>query len=125
VEGLRDIKGIVEVHEYSLQILVGAIMIGLLVLGLLFYLFKNRRKRGVKLSKKEMALERLKDIDFSDTKNVVYTFSVEGALFKDENNASAFEDIEKALTPYKYKQEVPEIEEALKEKIKAFVRSLR
>ncbi len=125
MEGLRDIKGIVEVNEYSFEILLAVIMISIIVLAVLFYLFKNRRKRRVKLSKKEIALKNLKNIDFDDIKNTVYTFSIDGYLWVDEKNIDEFKSIEEKLIKYKYQKKIPSIDEALKQKIKEFVKGIK
>ena len=125
MEGLRDIKGIVTVHEYSFETLLAIIITTIIVLSILFYLYKNRRKRGKKLNKYELALKNLKNIDFDDVKKTVYTFSVDGFLHTDEKNIDEFKKIEDELLKYKYQKEVPSIDEALKIRIENFIKGLK
>ncbi len=125
MEGLRDIKGIVTVHEYSFETLIAIIISTIVVLSILFYLYKNRRKRRKKLNKYQLALKNLKNIDFNDIKNTVYTFSVDGFLHTNENNIDEFKKIEDELLKYKYQKEVPSIDESLKNRIENFIKDLK
>ena len=125
MEQLRDIKDIVEVHEHSLETLIGVVVLSLLVLGVLFYLYKNRRKRRKKLTPREIALHSLKSIDYTNPKEVAYRFTTNGFIFIDENNEKEYRDIEQKLLPYKYKKDVPQIDEGLAERIKEFIKELK
>lgn len=125
MEELRDIKGLVEVTEYSLETLIALTLLSLALLAMGLYLFKNRRRRRKKPTTKEMALMRLKSINYEDTKEVAYRFSTDGYLWLDERNQDAFEQIEKALIIYKYKKEIPPLEKNLKNRIKIFIKGLK
>jgi LPXTG-motif cell wall-anchored protein len=128
LEKLREIKGIIEVHESSLENLISLIVLiilGLLVLGGVFYFYKNRRKRRKRPSPKEVALERLKNINYNDTKEVAYTFSTDGYLWIDEQNEEEFKDIEKELIGYKYKKEIPTLTDELKARVKKFIEEIQ
>lgn len=121
MEGLRDIKEVVEIDEPSLQILI-ALLLGLLILlAWGAYLFKNRRRRRKKPTAKALAKEALEAFDYDDTKSVVYGFVEYGSLFLNEKNEAEFNAIAEALNGYKYKKEVPPLEEGLKGRIKAFI----
>jgi hypothetical protein len=125
MEGLRDIKDIVTVHDNSLWILL-AIVAGVILLSFLaIYLFKNRRIRKKRKTPKELAKERLKSIDFSDTKSAVYTFCEDGELFVDEKSKEAFENIVNRVQEYKYKKDIPDLDEEIKENIKRFIGGIR
>ena len=125
MQGLRDIKDIVEVHEHSLETLIAVVVITLLLLAVIFYLYKNRRKRRKKPTKRELALKRLQNIDFDDVKSAVYTFSVDGFGFTNEENIDEFKKIEKLLESYKYKKAVPALDEKTEEMMKSFIKGLK
>ncbi len=125
MQELRDIKDIVEVHEHSLETLIAVVFITLLIFGLLFYLYKNRRIRRKKPTKRELALKRLQNIDFDDVKSAVYTFSVDGSIFTDQENIDQFKKIDALLERYKYQKDVPNIDESTKEMMKQFIRKLK
>ena len=125
MEELKDIKDIVEVHEYSLFILIGLTVFIIILLSLAVYFFKNRRRRRKKITVKQRALEKLKNMDFSDTKSVVYTFEEQGRLFLNENNQEKFDSITKELTIYKYKKDIPPLDSNVEKRIKAFIGELK
>ena len=125
MEGLRDIKDVVEVQEHSLAMLIALIATVLFFLGVALYLFKNRRRRRKKPTAKELALQKLRNLDYRDPKEVVYTFEAEGELFTNEKNQEDFNKIKKALEIYKYKRDVPLLDEVLKEQIEQFIKGLR
>ncbi len=125
MEGLRDIKDVVEIHDYSLAILIALIAALLFIAVRVAYLFKNRRRRKRPLSKIERARELLKNLDFSDTKAVVYAFTQEGAYFVDENNRQEYEAIESELLPYKYQKEIPPLDTSIEKRIKTFIGGIR
>ena len=125
MEGLRDIKDVVEVQEHSLAMLIALIIMVLLLLGLALYLFKNRRHRRKKLTAKEIALKELLSLDYNNSKQVVYGFEAEGILFVNEKNQNEFESISKELEIYKYKKDVPLLDKGIKLKIEQFIKGLR
>lgn len=125
MEKLRDIKDIVDVQEYSLEMLIALVVLVLLVLFITVYLFKNRRRRRKKLSPKAMALQHLKNMNYEDTKEVVYRFSTDGFLWINEKNEAEFKALEKELLPYKYKKEVPALNKGLEKRVKAFIKELK
>ena len=125
MEELKDIKDIVEVHEQSFMILMGLIFITLLLLSWGFYAFTHRRKRRKKPSPKELALVKLRSLDYNNTKEVVYTFEEQSEYFVDEKNQERFDTIKKELGIYKYKKEVPSLEPKIVSEIKSFIEALK
>ena len=125
MEGLRDIKDVVEVQEHSLAMLIALIVAVLFFLGIALYLFKNRRRRRKKPTAKEIALQKLQNIDYSNPKDVVYTFEAEGEMFVNEKNQEDFEKIKKELEIYKYKRDVPPLNEGVKSEIEQFIKGLK
>ncbi len=95
---LRDIKDIVEIPDSSLFELLSLVggVVALLIVGAISFLiykkFKNRRRKPIK---KELALEELKSIDFSNSKESAYKFSRYGYLWVDEHNKNRFFNIER------------------------------
>ena len=125
MEGLRDIKDIVEINEHSFALFIATLLFALLLLFLGLYLFKNRRGRRKKPTPRALAKEALEQLNFDNTKEVVYDFLEYGVLFIIEKNEEAFKKIEDALAPYKYKKEVPALEEQLKKDIKSFIKGVK
>lgn len=125
MEKLRDIKDIVEVHEYSFETLMGLIFLGLVLLFLGIYFFKNRRRKRKRLTPKAVALHNLKTMNYTNTKEVVYTFSTDGFLWINEKNEPEFKALETLLLPYKYKKDVPSLDHALEKRIKVFIEELK
>jgi len=125
MEGLRDIKDIVEINDSSFELFIALVIVALLLLLVTVYLFKNRRRRRKKKSQKELAKEALEQLDYENTKKVVYDFIENGSLFVNEKNEEAFKSIEKALSSYKYKKEVPPLDEEIKERIKSFIKGVK
>ena len=123
MEKLKDIKDIVEVSDYSLYILISIILASILIIFIIIYFFKNQKK-SKKLTPKEIALNELQNINFSDTKRASYSFSENGYLFVNEANREAFEEIEEELLKHKYKKEVLEIDEELKIKMQEFIKEI-
>ena len=122
---LKDIKDIVEVQEHSFVMLMSVILLAVVVVALATYLFKNRRKRRKKPTAKEIALERLQNIDYSDPKEVVYLFEEQGEMFLNEKNQVEFESIKEELKIYKYKKDIPPLDRDIEERIKAFIKELK
>jgi len=125
MEGLRDIKDIVEVPDHSLWILICTIFLILLALGVALFLFKNRRKRKKHLTPKEIAKAKLKSLDFNNPKDIVYGFEAQAIYFLDEKSEPQYREIVEQFSPYKYKKEVPPLDGRLKEKIEEFIKEIK
>ena len=122
---LKDIKDIVEVPDSSFMILMSVIVLTLLLLALALYFFKNRRRRRKKPTAKEVALERLQNLNYDDTKEVVYLFEELGEMFLNEKNQVEFYKIKEELKVYKYKKEIPPLDRDIEERIKAFIKEIK
>ena len=109
MEELKDIKGIIDVPDYSLWILLSIIVCVIFSLVLAIYFFKNRRKKRKKPTLKQIAMKNLKEINFDDTKCAVYTFCENFQYFIDEKNKESFEQLQKELEIYKYKKEIEKL----------------
>ena len=127
MEQLRDIKGIVEVPDYSLWWLLGLIVAGIVlaVAAVWFFRRKRRKKRRFLKTPEELARERIEAIDYDDPKSVAYTFIEDVVHFVDEKNRERYEALVQELTPYKYKKEVPPLDEGLKRRIAQFIKEIK
>jgi len=96
-----------------------------LILTIYFFVIKNRRKRK-KLTKFQLALQNLKQIDFSKTKDAVYTFSESGYIAAQKlDKLDEFKKILQNLEKYKYKKEVPKLDKEDILKMKNFIKELK
>lgn len=125
MEELKDIKGIIDVPDYSLWILLSIIVCVIFSLVLAIYFFKNRRKKRKKPTLKQIAMKNLKEINFDDTKCAVYTFCENFQYFIDEKNKESFEQLQKELEIYKYKKEVEKLSEEQINKIKSMIKEIK
>ena len=125
MEELKDIKGIIEVPDYSLWILISIIVTILFFIAITIYFFKNRRKKRKKLTLKQIAMKNLKEIDFNDTKDTVYAFCENFQYFIDEKNKESFEELQKELEMYKYKKEIEKISKELEDRIKSMIKEIK
>jgi hypothetical protein len=125
VEDLRDIKEIVEINESSLEIFLVTIALALLLFALGVYFFKNKRRRRKKPTQRVLAKEVLESLDYDNTKELVYGFLEHGKMFVNEKNGELFQNIEKDLEVYKYKKEVPLVDEKIKKQMKEFVKGVK
>lgn len=125
MEELKDIKGIIEVPDYSLWILLSIITCVILCLILAIYFLKNRRKKRKKLTSKQIAMRNLKEIDFDDTKGAVYSFCENFQYFIDEKNKESFEELQKELEIFKYKKEIEKLSDEQKNTIKRMIKEIK
>ena len=121
IKGLKDIKPIVEIPDNSLLILGVSLFTLIVLLSLLYLLLKPKRRRRKKLTPLELKKKELKELNFNDDKEVAYIFTTHAEEFINEKNFSEYKKLVKELEPYKYKKEVPKMDEELKNKIKRFI----
>ncbi|CZE46997.1 DUF6568 family protein [Campylobacter geochelonis] len=124
MQGLKDIKGIVGLQASPLYLIILVVVV-LLVVVLLAVFLKPKKRKKVKKTQKQIAYEKLKNIDFSDTKQAVYDFSQNYAFFVNQSNKVEFESFEKELEIYKYKKDIPNLSQDDKDKIKSFVGAIK
>jgi len=112
VDQLRDIKGLMDINDYSLYIFI-ALVIGLLILlyVLVKYIVKFLRKNTpIKIAKKK-----LKAVDLNDTKQSAYTITKYAPFINQEEDFSYLEK-------YKYKKESLEFSQEDKENLEWFLK---
>ncbi len=120
---LHDIKGLVEIHEYSLYYLSALVIVVLILLfGLLYLLYKflqNRKKFN--LRKENLML--LHKINFRDAKKAAYEITQLTSIFKDDTlrHERAYKLLVENLESYKYKKEVSEFSNESKHLLENFL----
>ncbi|RLA72850.1 MAG: hypothetical protein DRG24_01840 [Epsilonproteobacteria bacterium] len=122
MEELRDIKGIVEVSDYSLYYLLGIIGFSVVVI-LVTVLWIYRRSHAYKAPlKRQEALRQLKLLGFNDTKQSVYDFTRLAHYVVLESQEHELNALLRELETYKFKKEVPPLDSALTGRMKKFIR---
>ncbi len=125
MEELRDIKGIVEVTDYSLYYFLGVVgvcAIVLIVLAVVLYKYLSKKDP---LTQKKVAMDLLEKFEFGDAKESVYEFSHLAQYAVNETQRRELEELLAELELYKFKKEVPELDEALKAKMQKFIKEQR
>jgi len=124
LEKLRDIKDIVGVSDYSMYYLIGYIILAILIFWVIIYLL-SRQKKSKKLTKKEKALQELKNIDYKNSKDIAYKFTLNIPFFIDEKNEIEIEELLENLKIYKYKKDIPTMDKELKQRIKKMIGAVK
>ncbi len=125
MEELRDIKGLIEVTDYSLYYLlglIGVVVVVLFVLGALLYKYLTKKDP---LTQRKVAMELLDKFAFTETKESVYTFTHLAQYAVNDKQRRELEELLDELDVYKFKKEVPELDDALKVRMKNFIEELR
>ncbi len=122
MENLRDIKPLVEIPDVSFYIyLLFIVVVTSLAALLVYFIIKLLSKK--KINKEKEILQMLRSMNLSDAKKVAYTFTKYAKfLVKDESRARLYEDLVRKLTKYKYKKDVPPLDEDIKKEIQLFLR---
>ena len=119
---LRDIKPLLEIPDSSYYIYWGLIIFAsLLTLGILFFVAKKLwDNRKINLAKGYV--EKLKAIDWKDTKKSAYEATHYARLLAtDERKKELFSQLEPMLEQYKYKKEVEAVDTETQNKFNLYV----
>ena len=119
---LKDIKPLLEIPDSSFYIYWGLIVfVSLLVLGVLFFMAKRFwENRKVNLAKGY--LEKLKSINWKDSKESAYEATHYARLLAtDERRKELFSQLEPMLEQYKYKKEVDKVDHDTQNKFNLYV----
>lgn len=122
MEELRDIKGLVEVTDYSLYYLLGIaglLLVTVLLLAVLLYKYLTKKEP---MTQKKLAMELLEKFEFGDAKESAYAFSHLAHYAVSDDQRRELEQILEALERYKFKREVPELDAALKSRMETFIK---
>ncbi len=125
MEELRDIKGLVEVTDYSFYYLLGVIALVVVLLAVAALLLYRYLTKKSPRTQREIAIERLERFEFGDAKESVYRFSHLAQYAVTDAHQKKLEVLLADLEPYKFKKEVPKLDEVLKSRMQAFIEELR
>jgi hypothetical protein len=110
---LHDIKPLMEVPESSFIVFTVILcIVGLLLLGALFLLYRFVRNRQ-KLNLRKLHFSALEAVDFSDPKKAAYAITDHGRTFSDDSERlrEAYNNLVMRLDRYKYKKQVETIDD--------------
>ena len=110
MEGLKDIKGLLVIEDYSLYIFVAFVIVCLI---LLYFIITITIRKFTSKTPIKIAKNKLKNVDLSDSKKSAYRVSKYAPYLSDED----FSYLEK----YKYKKENRDFEEDDLQNIKRFL----
>jgi len=124
VAKLRDIKGIVEVSDYSMYYLIALSLAVLIVIWVIIYILMQPKARK-KPTNRQTALKNLKNINYGDVKEIAYTFTLNAPFFINETNKQDIDMILNKLEIFKYKKYIPKMEKDLKSEIKNMIKRFK
>ena len=124
MEQLRDIKGLVEVPDYSFYYLLGLIGVLLIIMLIIGTIIYKKLTQKAPMTQQKMAMELLKKFEVTDAKRSAYEFSHLAQYAVNDDQRQQLESLLKELEVYKFKKEVPELDSQLKERLQTFVKEL-
>jgi len=110
---LRDIKPLLEIPDSSYYIFLGLIaLVFLLVVSFVYLLVKKFWKKR-KVDMQKVYFEQFKNLDWSQTKQSAYEATELGRKLTVENERAKeiYEQLVPMLEPYKYRKEVPTLDD--------------
>jgi len=121
IEGLRDIRGIVEIPDIGYYIfLFVAVLAVIALMAFVVYLLnfiKNRKK-----SKRKQYIKKLKNIDFSDSKKAAYEITKYARKIADtKQSKEILQQLLRELDRYKYVKNPPKFDEESKKYLQLFL----
>ncbi len=121
LKGLKDIKNIVQIPDFSFYIFLSLIVVGVIVVIILsIYIFKFIKKR--KQSKRKIYIQKLKNIDLNDSKKAAYMITKYArVLANTKESEKILEELLKELDKYKYVKNSPKMDEQSKKYLKLFL----
>ncbi|HIE34576.1 MAG TPA: hypothetical protein EYP79_00050 [Campylobacterales bacterium] len=124
MDKLRDIKPLVQIPDYSFYAYIIAILLAIFLFLILFYkIIKIFTAKKVD-PRKEM-INSLKNLDFNNPKKAAYLITKLGReLVHDDRSYKIFEELLRRLQKYKYKKDVPQIEDDVKSYLKLFLETV-
>ena len=109
---LRDIKPLLEIPDSSYYVFMGLIfLVTLVLLGIIIFFVKKFWKSR-KINMKKVYLKELKALDWKETKKSAYLATELGRkLATEERTKEIFSQLVPMLEAYKYKKEVPSLDD--------------
>jgi hypothetical protein len=109
---LKDIKPLLEIPDNSFYLYWGLIILAVLIVLVLVYFTVKKLWKERKINLAKGYLEKLKAIDWHDTKRSAYDATHYARLLAtDERRKELFSQLEPLLEQYKYKKEVQKVDQ--------------
>jgi len=111
-EQLRDIKPLVEIPDNSHTLYVALVSVGVVLVVLILFFVLKKLWEHRKINKAKEYLSRLNAITWHDTKQSAYEATKYARLLAtDKRRKELFSQLEPMLAQYKYKKDVPKVDE--------------
>jgi hypothetical protein len=121
LEKLKDIQSIVPIDEYSLYYFI-ALCGAVLLSACLIMIIATKLYKKIKSRPKKIALNKLKNIDFSNPKKAAYVITKHAKLFYKN---SLYDQLIRELEIYKYKKNVPDFSNKSKDLFDSFLKECK
>ncbi len=123
---LEELKGLKPDAEIVNSVLVHSLLLVvfiLIFLGLLFLAYKFFKKKK-KIDARKVSVLYLKSFDFDtlEDKQIAYEFTKHGYITVEEHFNDEFLRILRQLETYKYKKDIPKIDDELKEQMRDYIK---
>lgn len=120
---LHDIKPLVELHDYTLYYVAAAAVVVLILLLTVLYLLLRQWRASRKRDRRRECLEALKAVNPDDAKRAAYAITRFGRCFADDSPRlfEAYQGLCHRLEPYKFKKDVPQMDEETRAHIRIFL----
>ncbi|WP_300363406.1 hypothetical protein [Hydrogenimonas sp.] len=119
---IRDIKPLLPIPDISIYLFFGLVTVVLLVAGVLVYFLWKWWVKHRKADPRIQWLKQLDAIDFDQPKKAAYLMTKYGRLLaEDKRRQEILEQLIPKLERYKYKKEVPPLDEEVKRFMKLFI----
>jgi len=131
MNGLKDIKPLMSVPDVTIYYFWGLIILFILSISIIFYfLFKNshyriKKRKNLSLLQKELALKKLLNLNYKDSKSCVYDFTIASSyLVKNEETKILRDKILKKIDKYKYVRNSPKLTTQIIQMMQSFIKKI-
>ncbi len=122
MEELRDIRTLEPVSDLSLYLFVAVVAVALLVVGLILYKLIRYLRNRSRDNLRAKVLQRLKDLDLSDSKKAAYRMTRYGRyLANDDRSKKILNQLNERLDQYKFIPEPPPIDQETRNYYRLFL----
>jgi len=120
---LHDIRPLVDVPDNSIWFFSAVVLVSIIILiALTIFIIRFFKKSK---NQTKILLEELKNIDTSNSKEAAYSITHLGELLlKKSTSPELFENLTQKLEPFKYRKEVPALDERTIELYNLYVESI-
>ncbi len=121
MSGLKDIRGLSQVPDLSYYLFLSLCLLGVILLIVAFVYLLNIVK-NLKRSKRKIYIQRLKQVNFKDSKKAAYEISKYARKVADtKESKEILEQLLRELERYKYVKNPPEFDKDSKKYLKLFM----